>query len=279
MTGTELNRANFDRIARPYRWLEYITLGNALENCRRRYLSQLLDRRNALVLGDGDGRFTCKLLTANPDIAVVAIDISATMLQLLRQRCEASTHDANTRLHTHQANALTFPLEGSYDLIVTHFFLDCLTQSQLDSLIARLTPHLRPKTLWLLSDFRVPTGLMRLPARFFIRTLYLAFRLLTGLRTTRLPDFATSLNRAGLLPAVQHTSLFGLLTTELWQLSDSPTDPTLIAMTSTDSTRNDHPDKPDTPQPPDPIPDPEPAAPPLDQPDPGVFHHDPKPQG
>jgi hypothetical protein len=31
--------------------------------------------------------------------------------------------------------------------------------------------------------------------------------------------------------------------------------------------------------PPDPLPNPEPAAPSLDQPDPGIFHHDPvKPQ-
>jgi hypothetical protein len=28
-------------------------------------------------------------------------------------------------------------------------------------------------------------------------------------------------------------------------------------------------------EPPDPIPDPEPASPSLDEPDPGVFHHDP----
>jgi hypothetical protein len=34
-----------------------------------------------------------------------------------------------------------------------------------------------------------------------------------------------------------------------------------------------------TPYPPDPLPNPEPSVPSLDQPDPGVFHHDPvKPQ-
>ena len=26
---------NFNFIARPYRWLEYLTLGKSLENCRR----------------------------------------------------------------------------------------------------------------------------------------------------------------------------------------------------------------------------------------------------
>ena len=89
---------NFNPIARPYRWLEYLAFGKALENCRTHYLPQLLDRRNALILGDGDGRFTSKLLAANPNIKVLAVDISATMLELLRQRCEATAPGASERL-------------------------------------------------------------------------------------------------------------------------------------------------------------------------------------
>jgi len=46
--------------------------------------------------------------------------------------------------------------------------------------------------------------------------------LLTGLRTTRLPDHATPLTKAGLTQIAEHHDLAGLLTTELWQ-----TQPTL----------------------------------------------------
>src|SRR5271168_378857 len=116
---------NFNLIARPYRWLEYLTLGKALENCRTHYLPQLLKRRHALVIGDGDGRFLAELLKRNPHLQADAIDTSAAMLQLLRQRCEAASPNGATRLRTCHANALTVPLEGSYDLVVTHFFLDC----------------------------------------------------------------------------------------------------------------------------------------------------------
>jgi SAM-dependent methyltransferase len=208
---------NFNRIARPYRWLEYLTLGTALENCRTHYLPQLLDRRRALVLGDGDGRFLAQLLATNPDLHADAVDTSATMLQLLRQRCEAATPNAATRLRTHHANALTIPLEDSYDLVVTHFFLDCLTQPDLDSLITRVNPTITPGALWLISDFRIPNGLMRLPARLLVRGLYLTFRLLTGLRTTHLPDYATPLTQAGLTRIAHQHRLAGLLTTELWE--------------------------------------------------------------
>lgn len=208
---------NFNLIARPYHWLEYLTLGKALENCRTHRLQQLLDRRHALVLGEGDGRFLAQLLKHNPHLHADAVDTSITMLQLLRQRCEAATPNVSARLRTHRCNALTFPLEGAYDLVVTHFFLDCLTQPELNTLISRIAPTLNPGALWLISDFRIPPGPMRLPAKLLIRSLYLAFRLLTGLRTTRLPDHATPLTQAGLTRISHQHSLAGLLTAEFWR--------------------------------------------------------------
>ena len=47
------------------------------------------------------------------------------------------------------------------DLIVTHFVLDCLTQPELDALVAHLTHLIAPalRALWLISDFRIPSGL------------------------------------------------------------------------------------------------------------------------
>jgi hypothetical protein len=59
---------------------------------------------------------------------------------------------------------------------------------------------------------------MRLPAKIIVRTLYLAFRILTGLRTTHLPDHATPLTHAGLARISHHHRLAGILTAELWQL-------------------------------------------------------------
>ncbi|HEY6377316.1 MAG TPA: class I SAM-dependent methyltransferase [Edaphobacter sp.] len=210
---------NYDPIARPYQWLEYLTLGHTLERTRLHYLPALLNQQHALVIGDGDGRFLAQLLAQNPTLQADAVDTSATMLHLLRQRCEAATPTATTRLRTHQANALTFtpPTAQKYDLVVTHFFLDCLTQPELDTLVARITPNLAPGALWLLSDFRIPSGPMRLPAKLFVRSLYLAFRIITGLRTTHLPDHVTPLTNAGLTRTAHHQLLTGIISTELWQ--------------------------------------------------------------
>jgi SAM-dependent methyltransferase len=201
---------NFDLIARPYRLLERLTLGRALERTRLHFLPQVIEARNALVLGDGDGRFLAALLAQNPHLQATAVDTSAAMLALLEARC-APYRDRLTILH---ADALTFTPTGAYDLICTHFFLDCLTQSDLDALVRRLALHLTGP--WLVSDFRIPPGALRWPATILIQSLYFAFRILTGLSTTRLPDHELAFTRAGLLRTAWHLSLGGLLTTEIW---------------------------------------------------------------
>ena len=208
---------NFDYIAAPYRTLEYLTLGRTLEHARFHYLPTVAHATNALVLGDGDGRFVARLLAANPALHATAVDSSASMLRLLRRRCEAAVPDAGERLRVIQTDALAFTPREGCDLIVTHFFLDCLSQAELDELVSRLTPSLAPRALWLISDFRIPAGALAAPARLFIRGLYLAFRVLTGLRATHLPDHAAPLTHAGLTHIAQHYSLGGMLTTELWQ--------------------------------------------------------------
>lgn len=208
------SQPSFDRIAHSYRWLERLTLGSALQRCRMHFLPQLFDRHKALVLGDGDGRFLARLLAANLHLEATAIDSSAAMLDLLRNRCL----EAAPRLATLQTNALDYIPDQHYDLVVTHFFLDCFEQRKLEQLTDHIVPHLAPEALWLVSDFRIPQGLLRLPAQIYIRSLYLAFRLLTGLRTTHLPDHEAALRRAGFNRVALHRSLFGLLTTEIWAL-------------------------------------------------------------
>ncbi len=213
MISLNAKTANFNPIARPYRWLEYLTLGPTLQQTRTHYLPALTQQKSALILGDGDGRFLFQLLSQNPYLQAEVIDTSATMLHLLRHRCAPYAN----RLQTHHVNALTFHPEPTkkYDLVVTHFFIDCLTQTDLETLITQITPHLTPQAIWLISDFRIPpSGPMRPIARAYIRSLYLTFRILTNLRVTALPDHTTPLTQSNFTRIAQQHRLGGLLTTE-----------------------------------------------------------------
>ena len=133
------------------------------------------------------------------------------MLQLLTARAPQ-----DGRLTTWQGSALDATPPCRPDLIATHFFLDCLTQPEVDELIARLALELQPGGLWVVSEFRIPSGSMHLPAWLIVRGLYAAFRLLTGLRVTSLPNHHGPMQRASLVLRAQSFSLDGILVSELW---------------------------------------------------------------
>lgn len=208
---------NFNRIARLYRWMEYLALGPLLERTREYFLPRLGTCRSALVLGDGDGRFTARMMAAHPEMRVHAVDLSPVMMKLLETRVARA--GARARLRTTVGDALEFEPDRQVDLVVTHFFLDCLTQEQVFSLVKRLKPYLNKGGLWLVSDFQVPSEpRLRRLGQLLIRALYLAFRVLTGLQGTRVPAYRGSLQMARLVRVGEHLEMGGMLTTQLWQV-------------------------------------------------------------
>ena len=83
---------------------------------------------------------------------------------------------------------------GSYDLIVSHFFLDCFFPHQLEQLFDSVLPHALPGAHWVISEFAIPYNPFAARfARGIIRWLYRAFGWTTGLRVRDLPDYAASL--------------------------------------------------------------------------------------
>lgn len=208
---------NFNLLARPYRWLEYMTFGPWLARTRFTYLPGALDRRNALVLGDGDGRFTASLLRVNPKIRVHAVDASSAMLRALVWRAGTNAARVNAQL----ADARTWqpgPGDEPYDAIFTHFFLDCLTTTEIQSMAETLRPFLLPSAVWVVSEFAVPRGPFgQFIARPLIWSLYRVFAALTGLTVRALPDHARALQAAGFVLNERQTRLAGLLVSELWR--------------------------------------------------------------
>ena len=214
--------ARFDRVARIYRLMEYLTFGPMLEHCRFHHLPALQNSCRSLVLGDGDGRFLAQLLATNPTLQADAVDASPAMLALLRQRI--AHLKALERITTTQADARTFsPPSRNYDLVATHFFLDCLTEPEVDHLITRIRPHLVDGAQWLVSEFQIPeTGcLQKWFARTIICVLYAAFRLLTGLTVTQIPPWPEVLTRHGFQRKATRTWLGGLLISELWDFHEA----------------------------------------------------------
>lgn len=221
---------NFDRVARIYRWIELVTFGSSLWRCRCTFLDELHSCRNALVIGDGDGRFTARLLEENPSIRIDAVDASREMLLALLRNAGANAN----RVHTYQADAREWvPPHPPYDAIVTHFFLDCLSTDEVSAIAQLLHLCSTPASRWVVSEFALPRNRFgRLVAQPLVTFLYLAFRLLTGIQVLRLPNHRDAMAQAGLRLNRTRSRLAGLLVSEMWVFEPKKTISTTIVTTN-----------------------------------------------
>lgn len=201
---------NCDPIARWYWWLEYIGFGGALERRRYAFLNDVADARHALVLGEGDGRFLVRLVPLmfrHPGATIDYVDVSGRMLDLARSR-------AGDLPNYILGDALAIPLPTArYDLVVTHFFLDCFDERDAAALVDRVSASATGDARWLVSEFRDSGWL----ARTWIALLYAFFRITTGLTTNRLIDHHPLLRRGGFVLEKSESARGGMLVSELWR--------------------------------------------------------------
>jgi SAM-dependent methyltransferase len=201
---------NADPIARCYRWLEYLAFGRALERRRFAFLGELVDARRIMILGEGDGRLLARLLPIASQASIDVVELSAEMIALARAGA-----GSRVRFLQHDARSIAFE---SYDAIVTCFFLDCFNEEDSGLLVERLASALKPGGLWLMSDFAVPErGWQRWHACVWVWTMYLFFRITTGLTTRWLPPIEDQLRNAGLTRIARKAERAGMIVSELWR--------------------------------------------------------------
>jgi SAM-dependent methyltransferase len=200
--------------------MEYLTFGPALHRRRGEFLNEIKRAQSVLILGDGDGRFTAEFLERNTVAAVDFVESSRAMAQLAAERIRHVAPDQVSHVRFIVEDARTARFAGRYDLVVTHFFLDCFSTDDLTQLIAKITAHVHPGGRWVISDFHIPhSGSFRYLAKLIIQLLYFGFRILTGLRVKQLPDYRAVLEGNGYLRTATRFGLRGMLVSEIWQLA------------------------------------------------------------
>jgi ubiquinone/menaquinone biosynthesis C-methylase UbiE len=211
---------NCDLLARPYQALECIAFGRTLEKQRFAFLHETDHARRALILGEGDGRFVCELATRNGAIAVDCIEASAKMIEVAQRRLHSARVDHPERIRFLHCDAME-GIEGTerYDLVVTHFFLDCFSDAQTRALVRAVRSVCAPAAKWLIAEFRQPDrGWRKWHARCWLDTMYLFFGITTGLQATRLPDYRAALKAAGFELRDIRLAYAQMIGSELWQL-------------------------------------------------------------
>lgn len=206
---------SFDAVAPWYRALEVFAFGNALQRARVACLGEIGSPRRALVVGEGNGRFLRELLTTHLEIHVDCVDASQRMLQLARARIDRL---ANRVCFLQRDVSSWTPTAGQYDLIVTHFFLDCFSEDRLGEVVVKLSRAATAEAAWLLADFCLPAqGFARLRARAWLAAMYWFFRNAAGIEARKLIDPSPFLRAEGFFLKSQHLSRAGMLKSELWR--------------------------------------------------------------
>ena len=218
---------SFDLVARHYRWLETIIFGNALQRARTYWIDTIGRPRRALILGEGNGRFLCELVRAYPKIDVDCVDASETMLQLARARLRRTHPESVSHVHFICDDILKWSPQESYDLFVTHFFLDCFSARQLQTIIAKLARAIEPGGVWLIADFTLPRNTFaRARARLWLRMMYTFFRAVAGIAANELVDPSPYLDRHGFVRGWQNVSRGRMLRSEVYIAAINPRNPT-----------------------------------------------------
>lgn len=210
---------NADGIAVYYETLERLCFGNALEERRWAFLHDAQESRYALICGGGDGRFLARLIASNPQVEVDFVECSPKMTLLAQRRIAGMGHPATSRVHFFVGDIRDFaPRFRGYDLIAANFFFDCFGEQEVRNLIERVSRWTSTGTMWMISEFQATGGwLARLWKSAIIRGLYLGFRVTTGLRVNKIPNYTLPLLMAGFERSREETSFGGLLHSSVWR--------------------------------------------------------------
>jgi ubiquinone/menaquinone biosynthesis C-methylase UbiE len=209
---------SFDAVAPWYRALETIAFGNALQRARIAYLDDIGSPRRALVVGEGNGRFLVALLQRHPLIRIDCMDSSERMLDLARRHVLETNPDEIQRVTFLRHDVVSWTPNDHYDLIVTHFFLDCFSTREVGLIVAKLAPAAAPGATWLLADFRRPeAGFARGHARAWLAVMYSFFRSVAGIEARELVDPSPFLRAEGFTLASQNLFRLRMVKSELWR--------------------------------------------------------------
>jgi ubiquinone/menaquinone biosynthesis C-methylase UbiE len=211
---------SFDLLAPHYRWMEFVLAGSKLQRCRTAFLDRIGGAKKILIVGEGNGRFLLECRRNLPGAKITCVDASARMLEAAQRRVTGRGGNCE-RIEFIHADALTWtPLEPGFDLLVTHFFLDCFRSEQLETLIAKFTRSAAPGANWLLADFQsAPAGFNRFRSQVILWLMYRFFRVVTRLPAAALVPPDSFLKRNGFLLRERALSDWGLLHSDWWQLA------------------------------------------------------------
>ncbi len=189
-----------------------------MQRGRVAFADRVREARRVLIVGEGTGRFIAACATALPHAQITVIDESTKMLRRARYAWKSVGGDP-ARVEWICADFLDWKPTGTvFDLIVTHFFLDCFPPEKMRQIIKKITLLESPDARWLLAEFCLPSGgIERWRAQLRLGTAYRLFRWLADVEAQELTPPGPLLRESGhqLLERTHFDR--GMIQSDLWQ--------------------------------------------------------------
>lgn len=251
MTGKSFTRSQrgYNRLAPSYHILEWLVFGKQLQRARLALIAQLPVWHRLLLLGDGDGRLLeqlflqrCLATSHSPQSgrsslykrnspsarrwSITSVDHSPAMLR--RQRLRLNALRVNGQRIERGGGEIQFlqidardyrPPAQTYDVVVTPFFLDCFSPSELSEHLPLWLAALNEDGVQLHVDFISPHSAWQRPrAHLLLWAMHAFFGWQTGLTNRQLVDSQTLIEQCGLRKVAEHISGQGMIAAQLWQM-------------------------------------------------------------
>jgi hypothetical protein len=141
------------------------------------------------------------------------------MIQLTRSRVRRTCPESFSHVHFFCEDILKWSPQKSYDLLVTHFFLDCFPRNELSLVVEKLAHAATPNAAWLIADFTKPrTRFARAYGRLLLNLMYTFFGMAAGIAARELVDPFPYLNENGFSRASLQVSEASLVRSDLYLL-------------------------------------------------------------
>ncbi|MEM9026705.1 MAG: class I SAM-dependent methyltransferase [Verrucomicrobiota bacterium] len=197
----------FGKLARPYKFLERIFLGHALEELRFCFLErpEVQAAQTILILGEGDGRFLKTALEKLPRASFQVVDFSPGMLEVANARL---SRKERSRVSFACRDAREYDFDSSrYDGLVMHCFLDCFSEQTLQVVLPRWLGLVREGGWVWIGDFVEPRTIGWRWLQ--LRVLYRFFRVITEIEANRVADPQEILRSSGFTLLEDRTMAWG----------------------------------------------------------------------
>lgn len=173
--------SNYDNAAAFYDALSRMVFGKAIVRAQTFLLPFIPVNASVLIAGGGTGWILEEIARVQPNgLNITYVELSANMIALAKKR-----HCGNNHIELICGPVESLPPTRRYDAVITPFLFDSFTEDTLAKAFPGIHSLLKPGGLWLFCDFKANGTLWQ---RLLLKTMYLFFKLLCRIETTRMPQ-------------------------------------------------------------------------------------------